>query len=196
MSIITKTNRFIKCANPNCDYEFQVDHLLTGNHGTKWNWSCEDCGFENEINAILNKANQIVDLNATINTQNPRTVPIYVLLAYHKKEEHFFLVVEDKAYDHDGKGHDLDKSYYYNEHTCPTNWMGGSVIRLLDGKEGDDDPHGIFQFVAAKLKTEIDSQYGEDHNGNLPWFEVFSKEIDFHKGIIDMEISDQIKSLT
>jgi hypothetical protein len=34
--------------------------------------------------------------------------------------------------------------YYYNEGTCPTNYLG--VLKVFDD-EGDDDPHGIFEFV-------------------------------------------------
>ncbi len=37
--------------------------------------------------------------------------------------------------------------YYYNEHTCPTNWTR-QIEQIIF--EGDTDPHGVFQFVSVE----------------------------------------------
>lgn len=37
--------------------------------------------------------------------------------------------------------------YFYEEHDCPSNWLGCEVI----GPDGDEDPHGLFRWV----KTDI-----------------------------------------
>ncbi len=34
--------------------------------------------------------------------------------------------------------------YHYNEHTCPSNWLGVDVIA-----DGDDDPHGFAVYVRS-----------------------------------------------
>jgi len=49
-----------------------------------------------------------------------------------------------------GQTSETASEYFYNEHTCPTNFLR-HVIRIIDA-EGDDDPHGIFQFVSEKPK--------------------------------------------
>lgn len=42
--------------------------------------------------------------------------------------------------------------YFYSQHTCPTNWMRGEVVKIR--YMGDSDPHGVFEYWAAVLKTE------------------------------------------
>ena len=37
--------------------------------------------------------------------------------------------------------------YYLEEHTCPTNWVGGEVVCIAN--DGDMDPHGVFKVVRA-----------------------------------------------
>ncbi len=37
--------------------------------------------------------------------------------------------------------------YYYEEHTCPSNFLG--VEKVMDDS-GDEDPHGIFAFVGIE----------------------------------------------
>lgn len=39
------------------------------------------------------------------------------------------------------------QKYHYNEHTCPTNYIG-DVLKVVDPADGDQDPHGIFKFVS------------------------------------------------
>lgn len=41
--------------------------------------------------------------------------------------------------------------FLYNEHTCPSNWMKGEVAGIR--YERDSDPHGVFEFVAARPQT-------------------------------------------
>lgn len=40
--------------------------------------------------------------------------------------------------------------YYYNEHTCPTNYLGVEEVRYGD----DYDPHGVFEFVRVLTEEE------------------------------------------
>ena len=48
--------------------------------------------------------------------------------------------------------------YFYNEHTCPTNFMPDVIGVRTD--DGDTDPHGLFAYVktepwTAKVEEEI-----------------------------------------
>lgn len=47
----------------------------------------------------------------------------------------------DKVQDHE--------EYFYNEHTCPTNFIRIPLI----AKDGDCDPHGVFTFVESVWMT-------------------------------------------
>jgi len=47
--------------------------------------------------------------------------------------------------------------FYYNEHTCPTNYLRDVVEVIADGEV---DPHGCFKFV-----TSVPKRLPEDKNG-------------------------------
>ena len=54
-----------------------------------------------------------------------------------------------------GNGND---AYFYNEHTCPTNYMDCVEAIIY---EKDADPHGVFEWVATIDKPE-DWDYGPE----------------------------------
>ena len=54
-----------------------------------------------------------------------------------------------------GNGND---EYFYNEHTCPTNYMQDVEAVIY---EKDADPHGVFEWVATIDKPE-DWDYGPE----------------------------------
>jgi len=178
MSFITKTMRFIKCANNECEFEFKINYIFEESSAKDtYQQTCSDCGYENNIKVVRDASNSVIDVQTTIG--NRVLTPCYVLLSYHKDSELFFLVLESNLYN-------LDASYYFNEHTCPSNWMRGDVVALLDASINDSDPHGIFKFVAAKPKDEIDKKYQIDHETiEHDWFDIFKEEIDLQKGIIE-----------
>jgi hypothetical protein len=39
-----------------------------------------------------------------------------------------------------------DNRYFYEEHSCPTNWLRNCVMVV---KDGDCDPHGFLEFVRS-----------------------------------------------
>jgi len=41
---------------------------------------------------------------------------------------------------------DSGDEYFYNQHTCPTNWIGDVEMVIADGST---DPHGVAQWVAS-----------------------------------------------
>lgn len=50
--------------------------------------------------------------------------------------------------------YDHHSRYFYDEHTCPTNWVH-EIIEIIF--EGDHDPHGVFRFVSAEDGHMVDS---------------------------------------
>lgn len=65
----------------------------------------------------------------------PQTKPIY-------------FIVKSMRYE----GGDIDtpvddhKQYYYEEHSCPTNWLQPEMMYF----DGDSDPHGVIKYVATR----------------------------------------------
>jgi hypothetical protein len=49
--------------------------------------------------------------------------------------------------------YEANERYFYNEHTCPTNWV--REIEEIEF-EGDRDPHGVFKFVSVEDGHYID----------------------------------------
>lgn len=67
----------------------------------------------------------------------PQTAPIYLLvegLSFRKR-------------DHVSDDDEPHERYFYDEHTCPTNWIR-YVVEIMIG--GDSDPHGLARFVAVE----------------------------------------------
>lgn len=52
----------------------------------------------------------------------------------------------------------LDASYFYNEHTCPTNFIRCEAIV----HDGNIDEHGVFTYVRSLWMTK---NYAEDNEG-------------------------------
>jgi hypothetical protein len=80
-----------------------------------------------------------------------------------------FFVVEGNAYfskptdtEEDAVSH---ATYYYDEHTCPTNWTDNIVAVIQDG---DDDPHGFARFV--RMVESVEDYDDCDFHG---WEELF-----------------------
>jgi hypothetical protein len=87
------------------------------------------------------------------------TTPVLVLLG-HFQNEH----VEDKTYillEHDVLNSKItyaeqaeSLSYYIDQHTCPTNWLGVFGIATVENKTTNTDPHGVFHYVSHALYTD------------------------------------------
>jgi hypothetical protein len=160
------TKWFIRC--PNCNKsEHQVDHLTIGSKGTAGPWFCDedDCGSGFNLKRISSDEYEVelVD-NETMKT-------VFILLQY-KDDPEFQIIVEGieshrkeapewlLASQEDPDGH---HAYYYNEHTCPTNYLTGVYEAIY---HGDHDPHGVFEFVRRLSDEERTELLNKD---KMPW---------------------------
>lgn len=66
----------------------------------------------------------------------------------------------------------LDRSYHYDEHSCPTNYVGCAAIV----HDGNMDPHGIFNYVRSLWMTR---EYEENE---LAWIEKNFTELGVTEG--------------
>lgn len=154
--LVTETTVYVKC--PHCgEGKNRIDHLFGDSsfaHG--WGpWSCSECGgkFRGKVNSPTD-----VEIEPIV---GERWVKTFDLLVIPPQEAPVYFIVEGGRRD-PSDTEDHGKTYLYGEHTCPTNWLQ-SVEEIVF--EGDDDPHGIADFVRS-----VDaSAAGDDPD----WFKVF-----------------------
>jgi hypothetical protein len=152
--VIVEVKHYVNC--PLCnDYKFSFGHLIKEVEKTKKKysvgpWSCDSCGH---------KFNFIVEKDLTISVRQndePPNVHGYSLLKSTNGGEPIYFVIEDTWY-RQNKTESLGeaishKHYYYDEHTCPTNWIRGIEVIMF---KQDQDPHGVFEFVDFVTKEDL-----------------------------------------
>lgn len=148
MIVQAKVRLYIPC--PSCtDGSWRADQLHEGQSTT---WTCNSC--HREANILR------VDYNDFRTTPTGRKeTPVVVTLRSDTKPA-ITVRLNTWKYAHSQK--DTKKEYeehqrfYYDEHTCPTNWIK-QVEEISVGK--DKDPHGIFEFVSCEDGTLVDSPH-------------------------------------
>lgn len=151
----TKTKRFFLC--PHCHGGmFEIEHLFEVNPmgGPTWCWGCKKCGLDVEFKL---EQGQVL---ARPRHDRPRHVEKLVLL----KMDEIHLVV------HHSTSEDTTEEqerYYFDQHTCPTNYFRDTVAILLPPH--DADPHGLFQYIASAPRT-IKDEPNESCQGWLAHF--------------------------
>lgn len=133
----TYTKTFIIC--PHCDAHTNssIDHFQKGESFGPWH--CDECGrqFQGKANG---KETQVSKVNGDFFS---KTLDLLVLPPIDKP---VYFVLEGKRY-HDHLNDDYDgKQFFYEEHSCPTNWIRNTI---MIANAGDTDPHGLLQFVRS-----------------------------------------------
>jgi transcription elongation factor Elf1 len=118
---------------PNCNKKgSSINHLIKENIETKW--FCDNCGIQYNLKIENGKM-------FTSKTDNYKIKTLVML-----KNNNIALIVEGMCF-YENKGC-CDDDYFYNEHTCPVNYMR-NVKMVIDLKNLDNDPHGIFEYVTT-----------------------------------------------
>lgn len=134
----TKTTVHIAC--PYCGKgESRVDHLF-GDHLPKavGPWACDECGRQYRLTV-----NSATDIDVEPFDDGSSWVKTYDLLSIPPQEKPIYFVVTG-GYHSPHEEADKGMTYFYEEHTCPINWLR-SVKAIIS--EDDEDPHGIANFV-------------------------------------------------
>jgi hypothetical protein len=139
-SVITQL--YILC--PFCEKDTnRIDHLDIGRSFGPWYCdTCDHCyrGVRTETGATLEKLDK-----------TRKVVP--VLLQY-IHDPRLRLIVDASEY---SEFTDSDHAYFYNEHTCPTNFLSRVRMVIAGDDHGDDkDPHGVFEFVRRATTEDLD----------------------------------------
>ncbi len=144
--------RYIVC--PGCGKgPKQVSHLEVG---AKTAWYCDECGVRFRLHVLSADA---VDCEVIPGERKEKTivtlrseVPVTI------RVEGMNLINREN-FDDDGTTPELRDRYFYEEHTCPTNFLG--VLNVSDDA-GDTDPHGIFKYVKTEPWVEPEESQSDD----------------------------------
>lgn len=148
-----EVKRYVLC--PHCekgkvfyDYAFESLHLPT----TVGPTHCGECGgtFMVRIGKLVDDKAEIVVMK-----EDRKVTKGLALLV----RGNMLLVVKHTDY-----GHGTDDAYWYNQHTCPTNYLRDAAVVMLrpdeKHKHPNADPHGLFTFVTrAEYKDLMNTSY-------------------------------------
>ena len=157
VELISETKYYVEC--PHChNSKNRVDHLFNdGNEErTFGHWYCDECG-----NAYKGK---VKGKEVSLEKVDRRLDKSIVFL----KKKNVLLAVKGMYFD--GDLNEEGSSYFYNEGTCPTNYLQ-NVEMVINLKNFDTDPHGIFKFVGQIPFVDLDKvedteQFLKDNNIN------------------------------
>lgn len=163
---------------PHCDGPSgsRVDHLyhdaLPRSFGP---WSCALC--KRRFRGVV-RAPSEVDVLAIEGV--PEFSRQMVLLKYEAEGRRTFFVIDHDRFNENGvRSSDEENAdrvaYFFEEHSCPTNWLRECVCVIEDG---DDDPHGFLEFVRA-----VDVPTNFDRYKNGVWLNLFPEAFDAGKDI-------------
>ncbi len=148
MSTYTKT--FIICPHCGAHTDSSVDHLEAGCEFGPW--YCDECGggYQGKANGAATEVQKVA-------SRFSKTLDLLMLEPHDKP---IYFVMAGKRY-HANPGDEYDgKRYFYEEHSCPTNWICNTVMISVDG---DTDPHGFLKFVRSIPRTVMpDDPNAED----------------------------------
>lgn len=136
MSTYTKT--CVICPHCGAQTDKSVDHLPAGTSFGPW--YCDACG-----GAYTGTAN---GSETQVIKNDRRFSRTFDLLVLESQTKPVYFVMAGKNYHLGQSDKDADeyKRYYYEEHSCPTNWIGDASMIAIDG---NTDPHGILSFVRS-----------------------------------------------
>lgn len=144
---------------PHCGEEDgRVDHLFDRPPASFGPWYCETCrrGYVGRVFAP----------NDVEVEPHPGFIEDTLdLLVIQPQDRPVYFVVKGIAMNGERDG----KKYFYEEHSCPTNYVRCEAII----SEGDSDPHGLFEYVRTVPLPE-----GWDDDGNQPYFDLFPEAKD------------------
>lgn len=145
-----ETKAFFTCSNCENPEKNYLSHLPLGAQAGPWN--CDQCGAEYWPTCNADGSGYTIRQELGTERGQDCLKRLKLLKLDVEPGEDVYLVV-------DGMG-DSDDSYFYDEHTCPTNYL--KRVRAIVSQRGlqtpDDDPHGVFKYVATAPDVDDDAQ--------------------------------------
>lgn len=155
-NLMRVTTTYVVCPHCQKNSGCTLDHLIEKRIRTNWGpWYCKECGcgFTGTVSEIGKVA---VEKYAGSFTRQLN------LLCIPPQDKPIYLVTSDR--------HPTDREwegtrYYYEEHSCPTNWL--KCIELIS-INGDQDPHGLIRYIAS-----VKHDPAKTDDTNYDWSETF-----------------------
>lgn len=166
-NLTSETSVYVHC--PHCGAKDNlVSHLFNDPIESSFGpWYCDSCGGSYK--------GRVIEENWVVLTPLEESrIPQYVLLEIPPREESIFFITTGMAFRKLGNDIDDEKrknEYFYNEHTCPTNWLKDVQMIAYDGNL---DPHGIARYVRHVDKPSLDHELDDDYEfveNNFPEIE-------------------------
>lgn len=150
---------------PWCEQESgsRVDHLYGDRMPSRAGpWYCDECRRPFRVKVIAPG-----NVEITKDADNHRTFTrSMALLKFEGRDGTVFFVFDHNRYkdgtvesDEENQSH---QRYFFEEHSCPTNWLNECVAVIEDG---DCDPHGFLKFVRA---VDVPDNFDEDDDQHWP----------------------------
>lgn len=136
VELVQQVSHYIPCPFCGDQSSFSITHLL-GENTTFGPWYCDKCGhsIRGEVKSGSVEIEKRTEVK--INTLDLLCIPPHEKPVY-------FVVAGSKISPRDSGDEELGHTkFFYEEHTCPTNWLG-EVLEVVD--RGDRDPHGLFKY--------------------------------------------------
>lgn len=158
MKTSTYQKTFVICPNCEAKTDSSVDHLNAGS--TAGPWCCDECGVWYSLTIGPNR-----EVSLEINGRSePRRHGLALLKT--RGSDPVFFVFDCKRYRTvDDEEQQSSDAFFYEEHSCPTNWLRNCVAVI---ENGDTDPHGFLEFVRSiditKEQKEILDEGQNDHD--------------------------------
>jgi len=137
------TKHYITCPFCNTDGTEgpgSADHLIQNN--TSFGpWYCKSCG-----KAIYGKTE---NGDVFVEKSDKTLEESLVLLRLDPQQQSIFLIVKGRIFD--GKLDEDSDQYLYEQHTCPTNFLGDVEVVIIGE---DNDSHGLFEYVTTIRKSK------------------------------------------
>jgi len=143
-----KIRLYIPC--PACeDGIWRADHITVGQSTI---WTCDECHNESRIQRLTENYFEILP-------NGRKDTPVVVTLQS-ATEPKITLKLNAWKYSHSQddsqEDYESNQRYFYDEHTCPTNWTN-QIVEIIF--KGDHDPHGVFEFVSVEDGRLVDDPY-------------------------------------
>lgn len=158
------TERKVAC--PDCnEHKFHIEHLFEKRFDNReCTWSCDKCSARFHF--------LVKDGVFTMTPTEQDSTRCLVLLRHRHDKKTLIVVKGYIHFSHNNNSYEEEassKRYYYEEHTCPTNFLG--VLNI--SREGDQDYHGIFEYVRHVAMPEAEAIIGLRN-----WDDKFEKGLD------------------
>lgn len=128
------------------EHRWYVGHLLDED-AFQTRWSCDQCGAEHDL--TFGRGQVIAGLTGK------RVQATRVLMRANLGNGSLWLIARGRRFHDepiDGPVFCDRDRYYYEDHTCPTNYFRNACDVLWvadDAQDSDADPHGLFEYMAT-----------------------------------------------